>query len=285
MLIYHRTSLLESRAQTLVNAVNTVGVMGKGLAHEFKLRNPTMFQRYREICNQRALDIGKLWLWKGSRQWVLNFPTKRSWRQPSKLEYIEAGLKKFVQEYESKGIREVAFPRLGCGNGGLDWEEVRPLMEKYLRPLPIMVYIHDYSVEFDAPEHIDVKSLDFGGTFDSFVGDIKNVVAEASGRFVTLYKKSNFEATFNAENDLVIKTLKSSNTIFEDDLFDFWLLLQKSPVNTGRMVGSANSYGNYLIAILSRIPYLRVIETSSNVADGRIAIERVKSRNELQRMQ
>lgn len=280
MLVYHRTSLLESRAQTLVNAVNTVGVMGKGLAHEFKLRNPTMFERYREICKQGLLDIGKLWLWKGSRQWVLNFPTKRSWKQPSKLEYIEAGLKKFVQEYEERGIREIAFPRLGCGNGGLDWEDVRPLMERYLKHLPITVFIHDYSVDFEVPEHFETESRDFGGTFNSFVGDIKNVIEQSFGDFLTLHKKSPFSASFNETNDLIIKTSKSSNTIFEDDLFDFWLLLQKSPVSTARMVGSANSYGNYLISILSRVPYLRIIETSSTAREGRITVERIKNQKE-----
>lgn len=282
MLTYHRTSLLDSRAQTLVNTVNTVGVMGKGLAHEFKLRNPSMFQRYKELCDQGLLGIGQLWLWKASRQWVLNFPTKRHWRQPSKIDFIEAGLKKFVKEYEQRGIREIAFPRLGCGNGGLDWDEVRPLMERYLRPLPIPVYIHDFSVDFDAPEHLKIESSDLGGAFESFLDDMKKVIQARDGKFLTISKKSEFVSALDEKNNLSIKTSKSVNTIFEDDLFDFWLVLQKAPVSTARMVGSANSYGNYLISILSHLPYLRVVQTSQSSSDGRIAVERIRSQGELQ---
>lgn len=284
MLTYHRTSILDSRAQTLVNTVNTVGIMGKGLAHEFKLRNPTMFARYKELCDQGLLGIGQLWLWKGSRQWVLNFPTKRHWRQPSKIEFIEAGLRKFVLEYEHRGIREIAFPRLGCGNGGLDWDDVRPLMERYLRPLPIPVYVHDFSVQYDAPEHLKIENSNLGGAFESFLNDMRKVIEVRGGSFSTIAKKSEFSAKIDERNNLSIHTSKSVNTIFEDDLFDFWLVLQKAPVSTARMVGSANSYGNYLISILSHLPYLRVVQTSQSPNDGRIAVERVRSQGELQRV-
>src|SRR5690242_10651893 len=123
MLLYRRTSLMESSAQTLVNTVNCVGVMGKGVAREFKERDLQMFAAYRRICEEKKLVPGKLWLWRGSDYWTLNFPTKIHWRNPSKLEWIEAGLKKFVTAYEKQGIREISFPRLGCGNGGLDWDE------------------------------------------------------------------------------------------------------------------------------------------------------------------
>jgi O-acetyl-ADP-ribose deacetylase (regulator of RNase III) len=93
--------------------------MGKGLAASLKDRDPDMFKAYKRICDQKLLDIGQLWLWRSTPQWVLNFPTKKHWRRPSSLAYVEAGLKKFVAHFEAKGIREIAFPRLGCGNGGL----------------------------------------------------------------------------------------------------------------------------------------------------------------------
>jgi O-acetyl-ADP-ribose deacetylase (regulator of RNase III) len=70
------------------------------------------------------------------------FPTKKHWRSPSKIEYIEKGLEKFARSYEDLEIESIAFPRLGCGNGGLDWNEVRPIMEKYLKPLPIQIYVY-----------------------------------------------------------------------------------------------------------------------------------------------
>lgn len=92
------------------------------------------------------LDIGNLWIYKSDTKWILNFPTKTHWRNPSKIEYIEQGFKKFVETYEEKGITSVSFPKLGCGNGGLNWEdEVRPLMGKYLKGLPIDVFVHIYS--------------------------------------------------------------------------------------------------------------------------------------------
>lgn len=142
MVAYLPTSLFTSPAQTLVNTVNTVGVMGKGVALEFKGRYPEMFRRYVHFCESGDLQTGKLYLYTGPDKWVLNFPTKQDWRGPSKMEWIEVGLRKFVAVYELRGITSVAFPQLGCGSGGLCWEDVRPLMERHLKPLPIPVYIH-----------------------------------------------------------------------------------------------------------------------------------------------
>ncbi|MEZ4300620.1 MAG: macro domain-containing protein [Polyangiaceae bacterium] len=155
MLKYVSSNLFDSPAQTLVNTVNVVGVMGKGIAAEFKRRYPDMFRRYAEHCKSGSLDIGKLYLYRTANKLILNFPTKKHWRNPSKLEYIDAGLKKFVDTYALHGIASVSFPQLGCGNGGLPWSEVQPLMERYLRNLPIPVYIH-LSVPKDdfVPEHL-----------------------------------------------------------------------------------------------------------------------------------
>ena len=143
MITYMTSDLFQSPAQVLVNAVNTVGVMGKGIALEFKKRYPEMFREYQTLCKTGQLDMGQIWLYKSPQKWILNFPTKRDWRDPSRLEYVEIGLKRFVEIYEQQGITSISFPRLGCGLGGLDWEnEVRPLMEHYLNPLPIDVKIH-----------------------------------------------------------------------------------------------------------------------------------------------
>jgi len=157
MLTYKRTGLLEANTQTLVNTVNCVGVMGKGIAKAFKQREPNMFTAYKRICDDKLLEPGKLWLWRGSEQWVLNFPTKRHWRSPSKIEWVESGLDKFVQTFEAQGVTEIAFPKLGCGNGGLEWEEVKLLMERYLSDLPIPVFIHDYTCLTPKPEDFDLR--------------------------------------------------------------------------------------------------------------------------------
>ena len=143
MLTYLRGDLLSSPAQVQVNTVNTVGVMGKGIALQFKNKYPQMFAAYQKACEKQQLGIGRLYLWKSPEKWVLMFPTKRHWRNPSKIEYVESGLKEFVDSYERLGVDSIAFPRLGCGNGGLEWSVVKPIMEKYLSPLPINIYIYE----------------------------------------------------------------------------------------------------------------------------------------------
>lgn len=154
MITYLKGDIFKSPAQVLVNTVNTVGVMGKGVALEFKKQYPDMFKAYEQVCNEKLLDIGKLMLWKGQEKWVLLFPTKKHWRNPSKMEYIEAGLQKFVETYLEEGITSVAFPRLGCGNGGLKWSDVQPLMEQYLKKLSIPVFIYVDTYGDQAPEHL-----------------------------------------------------------------------------------------------------------------------------------
>src|SRR3954447_26761808 len=104
MITYLASDLFQSPAQVLVNAVNTVGVMGKGIALEFKRQYPEMFTEYQTRCRTGTFDIGQLWLYKSSQKWILNFPTKRDWRDKSRIEYVETGLKRFVEIYEPEGI-------------------------------------------------------------------------------------------------------------------------------------------------------------------------------------
>lgn len=160
MIRYVKGDIFNSPSKIIVNTVNTVGVMGKGVALEFKKRYPDMFERYQELCENQLLDVGKLYLWRESEKWVLLFPTKKHWRNPSKLEYIEMGLQKFADNWDKLGTNTIAFPRLGCGNGGLDWREVKPLMEKYLSriPMQILVYVDNYNDI--VPEHKDVTEME-----------------------------------------------------------------------------------------------------------------------------
>ena len=135
-----------SECQTLVNTVNCQGVMGAGIALEFKLRLPEMYEQYVELCRKRKIDIGRSWLYKHPRdgRWVLNFPTKRQWRYPSKIEYLEAGLEEFLLTYRHNGIKSIAFPVLGASNGGLDEEESLSVMRSYLERCDIPVEIYQY---------------------------------------------------------------------------------------------------------------------------------------------
>ena len=139
-------NIFNSKAQTIVNTVNCVGVMGKGIALVFKLRYPSMFEVYQEYCKQKLIAVGKLWIYKGepSDPWVLNFPTKTHWKLPSEYEYIEKGLQKFIDTYKEKGITSIAFPLLGAFNGGLDKDRVMDIMISYLSQCDIPVEIYQY---------------------------------------------------------------------------------------------------------------------------------------------
>lgn len=154
-------NIFNTHAQTIVNTVNCQGVMGKGLALVYKLRYPQMFDLYSEYCKSKLMAIGKLWLYKGegNSPWVLNFPTKLGWKYPSKIEYIESGLQKFVDTYEDKGITSIAFPMLGTSNGGLDKDVVLPLMKSYLDrcDIPIEIYEYDPAAPDDLFEEFKSK--------------------------------------------------------------------------------------------------------------------------------
>jgi len=139
---YQKGDIFESKAQVIVNTVNCQGVMGKGLALVFKQRYPDMFVIYQQECKTGKLRIGRPTLYQKSNPWILNFPTKDTWKANSKVEYLEQGLEYFVAHYKEADITSIAFPKLGAQNGKLSWDDVGPLMVKYLSQLDIDVYIY-----------------------------------------------------------------------------------------------------------------------------------------------
>lgn len=157
-LIYSRDSIFNQNVQTIVNTVNCVGVMGAGIALECRLRYPEMFEDYIYRCQRKEVGIGKPYLYPYENLWILNFPTKLHWINKSKLEWIEEGLKYFRDNYKSGGIKSIAFPKLGCDRGGLDWEEVNNLMREYLENLDIDVYI--CLDELEEPKGIEKNMTD-----------------------------------------------------------------------------------------------------------------------------
>ncbi|HEC87952.1 MAG TPA: hypothetical protein ENI52_01395 [Thermoplasmata archaeon] len=135
--------IFESKADAIVNTVNCKGVMGKGLALQFKKKYPQMFNEYKKKCGKGEIKIGVLDTYKAEDgRLIVNFPTKYDWRNKSRIEYIEAGLKYFVEHHKEWGIKSVAFPQLGCGEGGLEWNTVKKIMEKYLNNLDIDIEIY-----------------------------------------------------------------------------------------------------------------------------------------------
>lgn len=135
--------LFESPAAAWVNTVNCVGVMGKGVAREFKKRFPAMFDDYRDRCESKLVKLGEPYLYRdASGRAIINFPTKGHWRSPSRLADIERGLDYFAAHVAEWGLTSVAMPPLGCGNGGLEWAEVGPLIWRKLHALPIDVEVY-----------------------------------------------------------------------------------------------------------------------------------------------
>jgi len=136
--------IFNSGAQTLVNTVNCVGIMGKGIAAEFKKRFPDMFKDYAICCEQKSIKSGIPYLFKGDMfsPQIINFPTKTHWRAASRIEDIEKGLKILADKYKEWGIESIAIPPLGCGNGQLLWESVGPLIYKYVSKwdIPVKIY-------------------------------------------------------------------------------------------------------------------------------------------------
>ena len=141
MITEKKGNIFTSKCQTIVNTINCVGVMGAGIAYEFRLREPEMFTQYQLLCTNKQIDIGLLWIYKSKTQNILNFPTKYNWKYPSKKEYLHKGLQKFVNTYKQKNITSIAFPLLGADKGGLNPSESLSIMKHYLSQCDIDVEI------------------------------------------------------------------------------------------------------------------------------------------------
>lgn len=140
MIRFQQGNLLEAEVEALVNTVNCVGVMGKGIALQFKQAFPTNFQVYQKACKSNSVRPGEMLIVPtdslGDPKYIINFPTKRHWKGRSRIEDIEAGLISLAEDIKALEIKSIAVPPLGCGNGGLDWSEVAPLIVQALGCLP-----------------------------------------------------------------------------------------------------------------------------------------------------
>ncbi|GAB4208018.1 MAG: macro domain-containing protein [Roseiflexaceae bacterium] len=150
-MIAHITgNLLEADVEALVNTVNTVGVMGKGIALQFRQAYPENYQIYQAACKRGEVVPGKMLVYETNRlenpKYIINFPTKRHWKQKSQIQDIDAGLVSLVAEVRARNIHSIALPPLGCGNGGLEWNDVRPRIEQAFNSLPhvyVLVFAPD----------------------------------------------------------------------------------------------------------------------------------------------
>jgi O-acetyl-ADP-ribose deacetylase (regulator of RNase III)/uncharacterized protein YwgA len=150
--------LLKSKAQTLVNTVNCVGVMGKGIALEFKRAFPDMYEEYAQRCRRHEVNLGLPYpYYLSDGRIVLNFPTKEHWRSPSKLDDIVLGMNHLIENYKDWGITSIAVPPLGCGNGQLEWKVVGPTLFSMLSNLAVDVEF--YAPAGTPPEQLDLNFL------------------------------------------------------------------------------------------------------------------------------
>jgi O-acetyl-ADP-ribose deacetylase (regulator of RNase III) len=152
MFIYTKGDILKADAEALVNSVNCVGVMGKGLALSFKKAHPDNFKAYEKACSRGEIQPGRVYVYDTGRiipRYIINFPTKRHWRSKSLIEDIEQGLVDLVEQIKSRNISSIAIPPLGSGLGGLKWSNVRPLIEDKLAELKdVTIYIYEPDKQF-----------------------------------------------------------------------------------------------------------------------------------------
>ena len=165
MIRYTQGNLLEAPAEALVNTVNEVGVMGKGIALMFHDTFPDNSRAYEEACKTGKIRVGKVLPTRNLEligpRWIIHFPTKKHWRNPSRLEWVRDGLKDLVRVIREKDIHSIALPPLGCGNGGLEWRQVRAEIEAAAAELPdvdVLVYEPTDAYQ-NAPKRAGVETL------------------------------------------------------------------------------------------------------------------------------
>lgn len=148
MITFKDSNLLQADTEALVNTVNTVGVMGKGIALQFKEKFEMNYKLYKKACKSGEVNPGKMFVTKTNRaigpKYIINFPTKTDWRSYTKLDYIETGLDDLIRVIKENNIQSIAIPPLGCGNGGLDWSVVKPIISRKLSEISKEIEIEVY---------------------------------------------------------------------------------------------------------------------------------------------
>lgn len=161
MITYKEGNILDASAEALVNTVNTVGVMGKGIALQFKKQYPDNFKAYSEAVKRNEITTGKVQVvpinGMNGVKFIINFPTKAHWRYPSKIKWIKDGLVDLSSQIKRYNIRSIALPPLGCGNGGLDWASVKPIIEEELSKIDVDVLIFEPSALIKEALKTEVK--------------------------------------------------------------------------------------------------------------------------------
>jgi len=205
-------NIFNTKAMAVVNTVNCVGVMGKGIALEFKMRYPEMFKEYQKICFQKLLKPGQILPYRKSMPWILNFAIKDDWKDPSKVEWIEETLYKFCNTYKQLGITSIAFPWMGAMNGGIPIETIKSITRKYLKGLDDI--------------EIEVYEFDTAATDPLF----ENLIRYKDAPTKYLSEKSNIQERYWIRI-LELINLQKANSLYE---------LCYYKVNDKRVIGKTN---------------------------------------------
>lgn len=263
MIKYVKGNIFDSNVSTLVNTVNTVGVMGKGIALQFKKTFPDNYNAYSKACKNGDIDIGKLFVYKDNNlitgeKIIINFPTKKDWKNSSEYSYIESGLDDLINVIQNNKIKNIAIPPLGAGNGGLEWERVKKIIEdklSFLFDVEILVYEPtDYLKDVLKKERVkltDARALLLASLYDL----VKNgeYVSEFSSeklcyfmqlfgaeKFFNLNFEPNFYGPYSGKVRFILNTLNGSYIMGFSDM-------SKKPFDPLTLVGDGyNDVSEYL---------------------------------------
>jgi appr-1-p processing enzyme family protein len=261
---YTQGDIFESKCQAIINTVNCEGKMGKGLAYQFKKKFPEMEQDYVKVCLKGELYPGKLHIYQEKNFLIINFPTKNKWREKSKIEYIIIGLRKLKEEIIKKGIKSVAIPPLGAGNGGLNWNEVKFEINRELLDMEDVVF-----EVYEPSTNINKKGKEPEINFDVLLlayicknlkkvdsSNLKSVV-----KLLSIFSQGNMKIA-NLKNST--KTMKSFKEFYSlKDYSEIYKLINSKLIsnsieskkrkwgNTDILIELVNSYPEYINDIIN----------------------------------
>ena len=212
------STVFNTKAECIVNTINCVGLMGKGLALEFALRYPKLNEQYIEECHNNLIHTGRVYFYEIDGQKIINFPTKFHFKYPSQMEWVEEGLKYFTENYKHWGFNSVAFPLLGASNGGLNPEEVERVMIKYLSIIDIDVYICRSKL-------VEGKELEMVNSFkETPIDELKKYVRLTKKQITSLVNEQSKIVRFvdiSKIKDIGAETYKSIFRLYYDGNIEF----------------------------------------------------------------
>ena len=315
MIKYIKGNILESAAQALINTVNTDGVMGKGIALQFKKAYPNNFRAYANACKNEEIGIGKLFVHEDSnlnsgKKIIINFPTKKSWRKPSEYSFIEEGLNDLIHIIEKNQIKSIAIPALGAGNGGLEWERVKKIIEQKLSHLAVDVFVYEptaHIVEYLKQERVkltDARALLLYILYDlvkngEYVSEFSSEKASyflqrfGAKKYFNLEFQPNFYGPYSGKVRFVLNALNGSYIMGYSDMSkkpfepltlvaDGYETVKKHIENTPELLEIAQKtmaflkgfYSDFALELLSSIDYVSI---KNNTLDKEIITQKLEN--------